>query len=704
MNRTMEALNALDVPILMVDSFGTILFCNSYFQNTFHQGKLGGSHLSFFSSELSHVCGHLQTETNLTVPLLLDKGLSKVAYHVTIKVLPEYKLLQFTELSDTSLHQSASDDQLPRLRLLFNNLSEGILFLDAHGKCVEANPTASLITEYAQQELRNLLIVDLIYSAEASANFKKWLHESTTPSLHFESVWVTKTKKLRIIDCQLIRTQQAGIHQVQIKDITEEKKTLAELQSKSVLVDAYFQSSTDSIFLLGKQAKILGYNKVAANFIELIYNKSIQIGESILNYAAIEKRDKFLKHYHDAMAGVKFEREIRINHPKLNQWWILRYEPIFNAGGEVIGVSFNGTDITSRKETEIELHAKIELIRHNEANMSSIVNNTSLYIWSVDSEFKLLTINNSLKDLLSQIHHFQFEIGQRMIPLFSKELPTVSFIDEWIEYYQRALSGEAFKVTQWIGNVYYEFSLNPIIENSDTVGVSVFAIDRTENVLHQNEVNQLNQQISELKLQALRSAMNPHFIFNAFNSIQYFISRSDRLNAINYLSKFSKLVRGILSSSNQTKIKLSEELGLIQNYIEIEQIRFENKFDYQLEADPSIDLDQIEIYPLLVQPYVENAILHGLYNKSGKGMLLIRLTPWEDGIEIEIEDNGIGREKAKSIKTQNFPNHQSMGMEITENRLRLIYHKSPVKHTEIIDLHDEDGNATGTRCVLRLGA
>ncbi len=699
-----DAMDALDIPILVIDEKAVITYCNQSFQDEFQKNELLGSPLVFFSPELGQACMQSLTEKQITLPFMLPIGGHPSFFNIIIKKISDGQFIQFFKQEDTSLLPPQTEDQLTRLKSLFNNLSEGILFIDQDGKCLEANPSASLITEYTQTELCSLHVVSLIYSQEAVDKFKQWIGDRISSSLQFESVWVTKTKKLRIIQCQLTAISSSLNRQLLIKDVTEEKKTLAELHSKSLLVDAYFQSSTDSIFLLGKQAKIVGYNKVAANFIQVIYGKQIQIGESILNYASKDKRAKFLQHYHDALAGIKFEKEIKISHPKLNKWWILRYDPIINATGEVIGVSFNGTDITSRKEAEIELLAKDFQIRQNEANMASIVNNTSLYIWSVNHEFKLITINNALKELLTRIHQFDFEIGQRMIPLFSKELPTVSFINQWIEYYMRALRGEAFKVTQWINNVFYEFSLNPILENNRTIGVSVFGIDRTENVLHEREVTQLNQQIGELQLQALRSAMNPHFIFNAFNSIQYFISHNDRLNAINYLSKFSKLVRGILSSSNQTKIKLSEELSLIQNYIEIEQIRFENKFDYHLEVDSTLDLDQFEIYPLLIQPYVENAILHGLYNKSGYGQLYIRLRPWRQGIEIEIEDNGVGREKARHIKEQNFPHQQSMGLKITENRLRLIYKHSDSKPFEIVDLYDADGSAAGTRCVLRLSA
>ncbi len=133
------------------------------------------------------------------------------------------------------------------------------------------------------------------------------------------------------------------------------------------------------------------------------------------------------------------------------------------------------------------------------------------------------------------------------------------------------------------------------------------------------ELVEANKKIGELKLMALRSVMSPHFIFNVLNSIQYFIARNDRLNAINYLSTFSKLVRSILTHSVDNKIKLAEEIEMLTNYVQLEMTRFENKFDFNLFVDEGLEVESIVIPSLLIQPYVENAILHGLYNKKEKG-------------------------------------------------------------------------------------
>jgi LytS/YehU family sensor histidine kinase len=166
--------------------------------------------------------------------------------------------------------------------------------------------------------------------------------------------------------------------------------------------------------------------------------------------------------------------------------------------------------------------------------------------------------------------------------------------------------------------------------------------------------------------------MNPHFIFNVLNSIQFFIAKNDRQNAINYLSTFSKLIRTVLTHSVAEKIKLTDELDMLRNYIELEKVRFEDKFTYKVEIDEDVEVNNILIPSLLIQPYIENAILHGLYNKVGQGQLTIRVKTDDEFLNFEIEDDGVGREEAARIRATNKADHKSMGTKLTEERLRAI--------------------------------
>jgi sensor histidine kinase YesM len=198
---------------------------------------------------------------------------------------------------------------------------------------------------------------------------------------------------------------------------------------------------------------------------------------------------------------------------------------------------------------------------------------------------------------------------------------------------------------------------------------------------------------------ALRSAMNPHFIFNCLNSIQYYILENDQKNAVTYLSTFSKLIRSILNNSVKNRVRLSEELDMLNLYVTLEAIRFENKFDFEVKVGSEVDIESIEIPSMLIQPYVENAILHGLCNKKEKGLLKISVNAEDGMVLFEIEDNGIGRDAASKLKQMNLSQHKSMGTALTEERLKLI--NSDTASVEILDLVKDDGGF-GTKVRVRV--
>lgn len=272
--------------------------------------------------------------------------------------------------------------------------------------------------------------------------------------------------------------------------------------------------------------------------------------------------------------------------------------------------------------------------------------------------------------------------------------------EKWLPLYDRALAGERITLEETRFGIDFQYSLSPIVENNQVIGVSFFADNVTERKARDRELAEANKKIGELRLMALRSVMSPHFIFNVLNSIQYFIAKNDRLNAINYLSIFSKLVRSILTHSVNNKISLVDEIELLTHYIQLEMVRFENKFTFSLTMQPGIEPESIIIPSLLVQPYVENAILHGLYNKKSVGELSIHIHEKGDVITFEIQDNGIGREAALKLRMENFPAHNSMGINITEERLKLI-NLGQQAAFEIEDLQDENGPC-GTRVKIMI--
>lgn len=330
-----------------------------------------------------------------------------------------------------------------------------------------------------------------------------------------------------------------------------------------------------------------------------------------------------------------------------------------------------------------------EQLMLSEANLNATINNTTLLVWSVNKDFTLIAFNEPVKNYFQSMYGIELKQGEKIIRDDATDPEAIRLGKRWAKRYARALAGEIFNESQQVGDRHLSYSLSPIVGRNGITGVSVFAEDVTERLQKERELANANKTIGELKLMALRSVMNPHFIFNALNSIQFFIAKNDRLNAINYLSTFSKLIRGILTNSVNNKVKLSEEIELLKHYVNLELLRFENKFEFILSIGPELELDNIEIPSLLIQPYVENAILHGLYNKSSKGTLKISVREDRDFVLFEIEDNGVGREMARKLRQQNFPQHKSMGTVLTEERLKLINLEEKASF-EIIDLFDKE--------------
>jgi hypothetical protein len=214
---------------------------------------------------------------------------------------------------------------------------------------------------------------------------------------------------------------------------------------------------------------------------------------------------------------------------------------------------------------------------------------------------------------------------------------------------------------------------------------------------------ELQQRALELEMQALRAQMNPHFIFNSLNSINRFILQSNKAQASEYLTKFSRLIRLILQNSQLALITLESELESLQLYMELEAVRFEHHFEFDVKVQPTVDVSAIKVPPLIIQPYAENAIWHGLMHKTEKGHLRINI--FEDGnmLNCKITDDGIGRKKAAELKSKSASAHKSMGMKISADRIALMHKKKELEmHVTIIDLMLADGSPGGTEVLLKI--
>jgi len=213
----------------------------------------------------------------------------------------------------------------------------------------------------------------------------------------------------------------------------------------------------------------------------------------------------------------------------------------------------------------------------------------------------------------------------------------------------------------------------------------------------------LKHKSSELEMQVLRTQMNPHFIFNSLNSINRFILQNNKGQASQYLTKFSKLIRLILQNSQAELISLESELESLELYLDLESLRFDYHFNYKISVQNDLDISNISVPPLIIQPYAENAIWHGLMHKEEKGQLDIDISEENDNLVCRVSDNGIGRKKAEELGSKTATRHKSMGLHITADRIALIQKEQDMgPAVKILDLMNADGTAAGTEITITL--
>jgi hypothetical protein len=229
--------------------------------------------------------------------------------------------------------------------------------------------------------------------------------------------------------------------------------------------------------------------------------------------------------------------------------------------------------------------------------------------------------------------------------------------------------------------------------------VYVLVKQKIDNIQHEAELRSAyERQLNDLRMDSLRMQMNPHFMFNSLNSIKNFILKNEKEKAAQYLSSFAFLIRSVLNFSQEKFINLHSELAVLKTYIELERLRFSHGFEYTIQVDETINQEVVLVQPLLIQPFVENAIWHGLMQKEGSRLLEISIFIDNSMLVYQIKDNGIGREKANALKSKTA-GRKSMGIEITQARMSALDSQSLL---QVCDLKDSDGYAEGTKVVLKL--
>lgn len=213
----------------------------------------------------------------------------------------------------------------------------------------------------------------------------------------------------------------------------------------------------------------------------------------------------------------------------------------------------------------------------------------------------------------------------------------------------------------------------------------------------------LEQELQQSLLASIKSQMNPHFLFNALNTIQSYIYTNEKENASQYLGKFSELTRMILDMSNKDIVPLAEEIKALRLYLELEQLRFEEKLNFQLTVDENISTETTYIHSMLIQPYIENAIKHGLLHQKDKWQLLVDFAKQDNCIIVTVDDNGVGRKRSEELNKLRIQRHQSFATNANQTRLEIL--NKGLKNAialQIIDKEDENGQPAGTKVILTI--
>jgi sensor histidine kinase YesM len=212
---------------------------------------------------------------------------------------------------------------------------------------------------------------------------------------------------------------------------------------------------------------------------------------------------------------------------------------------------------------------------------------------------------------------------------------------------------------------------------------------------------EMQQKMFELEAFALRAQMNPHFIFNCLNSIKSLIQDHEEEKAVTYLTTFSKLIRTLFNNADKKEISLYDEIETCKLYLQLETMRFDAKFSHSVNVNENIDLKSIKVPALIIQPFIENAIWHGIVPKETAGRVEVNVKQINDSVEVIIDDNGIGREASGQNKSASGLAHQSKGVNLTQSRLDLENRLNETNaRLEMIDKKDNNGQSAGTRIIL----
>lgn len=576
--------------------------------------------------------------------------------------------------SDITIQKNIQNE-IKQLSLVSESVTSGVIITDPEGRVIWANKTFLELLEIPESELINKRPQDLF--DPGNSEFIQIIPPkySTNYIIEIEALTFKKNLKwIQINNTGIFNERGELIQQIEIvNDITNKKLAEMLLKESEEKFRLIAENTSDGIFVTELNnvtycspsfEKITGYT--FKEFADLGSKKLLNLlhpddkikTKKILQNAIENKQSNVICEYRTLNKdGEYIWREDNINIIYIN-----------SIPSKFIIVV---RDITERKKALDEL-------KESENKLNIILNALDELVWAFDfNNFKILFASKSYKKIYGKTAReweANFQIWKEMVDIEDKK-NAEKFETDVFKY---GSSSAIYRIIdangtrKWIQNtakIVKDNDDNPIMVmgiTSDITSKKNFEIELEKS---REEVNESNRLRAELELRALQMQMNPHFIFNALNSIQSFVMEQDLFTANSYLSKFAQLIRLFLDSSRSKFISIVEEIKLLKLYIELEKLRFDDKFDFEIEVDNTLS-KYFEIPTMILQPFIENAINHGLRYKKDKGLLKVIFSREGDYVVCIIEDNGVGRENVGKIQSNTKKGYKSQGLKITSERLR----------------------------------
>lgn len=463
----------------------------------------------------------------------------------------------------------------------------------------------------------------------------------------------------------------------------QDKQAIEAYQKEIEKLKEIFKNAAKGLLIIDKTMSIMYFNLSAQKLFN--GNQELYLGNSIYSYISKENHNT-LKLALDKTFDTKENQEIVIEIVnaieqllKLN----ISISPML-VNNEIESLLFIINDITESIDA-------LEREKEQRRILQTLINSVTESIVLINDEYKIALLNQTAARRLESAEE----------ELLGKDY--FSSIPSSLRENRKAKLEEVFKnkkaivfdedIDSFLSMVSYYPNIN---KSGEVEFIAEFSQDVTERKLASEQINSLRQKV-------LRSQMNPHFIFNSLNAIQSYVLKNDASKAVKYLNSFARLIRMILDSSRFDYITLAKEVSILEHYLVLQQLRFGDKFLYKLEVDNNLVAESLLIPAMLAQPFIENAIEHGLQHLETKGTVEISFMRKDEGIEFKVIDNGIGREASKKIQENNMQKGNSLSTQLFKERLFTFNKFSGKKITyKIIDLKDNNGSAKGTMVVINL--